>query len=370
MIWRNTAEQYGIVAKGLHWLVAVLVIAMIGVGLYMSGQDPSPSLFQLYAWHKSVGITILLLAVLRLVWKLSGRRPSPLPGHRAWEKHLALAIHGLLYAALFLMPISGWIMSSAKDFSVSFFGLFTLPDLVSPDEDLAELAEEVHEVAAYALIAMIVLHFAGAMKHHLIDRDATLRRMLPGLALAFVFVPGLAMAQDKAPSWTIMKEESAIRFEAVQMGAPFEGRFGAFDGTILFDPDNLPGSHAEITIDIGSLDATSADRNKYLPMADWFALSSYPVARFVTKSMERGLESAQFVARGDLTIRNVTLPVTLPFRVTFENDAVAGTQTAIMSGETTVNRLDFGVGQGEWKDTKTVGAEVRVLVAIRAVRKL
>lgn len=370
MIWCNSGENYGTVAKSLHWLIAALVIGMIGLGLYMSGQDPSPPVFKMYALHKSVGVTILLLALLRLIWKFSGPRPSPLPNHKLWEKRLATVIHTLLYVSLFLMPLSGWIMSSAKDFSVSVFGLFTLPDLVAPNEGLAELAEEVHEIAAFTLIGMIVLHFAGAMKHHLIDRDATLRRMLPVLVLSVMTLPSLAMAQEPAPSWTILKDRSTLRFEAVQMGAPFEGWFAAFDGTILFDPANLPGSKVDITIDISSLDATSADRNKYLPMADWFAVQVFPTAHFVTKNIERGLDATQFVARGDLTIRDVTLPVTLPFTVTFEKDPEAGTETASMSGETTLNRLDFGVGQGQWKDTKSVGAEVRVLVNLKATRKI
>ncbi len=180
MIWRNTAQKFGIIHQSLHWIIAILVIAMICVGLYMEEMENGPKLFKIYALHKSVGITVLALVVLRLIWVLSSKHPQSLPNHRAWEKFLAKAIHGLLYVALLAMPLSGWIMSSAKGFSVSVFGLFTLPDLVHPDKGLAQFAVGVHEYAAWILIAMIALHVAGALKHHIIDRDDTLKRMIPG----------------------------------------------------------------------------------------------------------------------------------------------------------------------------------------------
>lgn len=179
MGWRNTVESYGGVAKSFHWVVAVLVICMLAMGLLMGGLENGPQKMQVYGLHKSIGVTILVLAALRLLWRLKNIHPAPLPNHKKLEKILASVIHGLLYVSLFLMPLSGWIMSSAKGFSVSVFGLFTLPDLVAPNKGLAEIAVGVHEIVAYTLIVMVGLHFAGAMKHHVIDRDSTLRRMLP-----------------------------------------------------------------------------------------------------------------------------------------------------------------------------------------------
>jgi cytochrome b561 len=104
-----------------------------------------------------------------------------LPTHAKWEKFLATLVHIFLYFAIIGMPLSGWIMSSAKNFPVSVFNQFTLPNLVGPSEEIAKLAADFHELTAYALIAAIVLHFAGAMKHHVIDKDGTLRRMIPGM---------------------------------------------------------------------------------------------------------------------------------------------------------------------------------------------
>lgn len=179
MTYRNTTDSYGAIAKAFHWGIALLVIAMLGAGLYMTTLDPSPKMFQIYALHKSVGIAILTLAVLRVLWRFSNPHPYALSNHLAWEKLLARAIHFLLYVSLFLMPLTGWLMSSAKGFSVSVFGWFTLPDFIKPNDALAHLLGDIHQYAAYTLIAMIGLHFAGAIKHHIIDRDATLRRMLP-----------------------------------------------------------------------------------------------------------------------------------------------------------------------------------------------
>lgn len=181
MIWRNTVKRYGAVAQGFHWLVALCVICLLGVGLYMTRLDPSPTVFKIYALHKSIGITVLSLAVLRLIWKLTNPHPQALATHAVWEKFLARLIHVFLYFAIIGMPLSGWIMSSAKNFPVSVFNLFTLPNLVGPSEDIARAAVMFHGLTAWVLMAAIFLHVAGALKHHVMDKDATLTRMVPGL---------------------------------------------------------------------------------------------------------------------------------------------------------------------------------------------
>lgn len=180
MLLRNTAARFGIVHKSFHWIIALLVIGMIGLGLYMTRIDPpTPTMFQLYGLHKSIGVTVLALAVLRILWRVTNIRPLPLPSHKRVEKILAEIVHGLLYVSLLVMPLSGWLMSSAKGFTVSVFGWFSLPDFIKPSDDMASLMVTVHEVTAYTLVAMLGLHVAGALKHHLIDRDDTLRRMIP-----------------------------------------------------------------------------------------------------------------------------------------------------------------------------------------------
>jgi cytochrome b561 len=182
MSLRNTQEQYGTVARTLHWVIALLIIGMLCVGLYMTNDNvhmSMPDKMQIFGLHKSTGILVLVLASMRLLWRLINTHPIPLPTHMQWERSLATLVHFLLYVAMFLMPLTGWIGSSAKGFSVSVYHLFTLPDLVGRNKELADIMWETHEIAAYGLIVLIGLHFAGAMKHVVIDRDGTLRRMLP-----------------------------------------------------------------------------------------------------------------------------------------------------------------------------------------------
>lgn len=368
MIWKNTAERFGAVAKGFHWLIAVAVIGLIAVGLYMEGLDPAPFKFSLYFWHKSIGITVLALAAVRLLWRFTNTHPATLATHQKWEKTLAKIIHPLLYVCLFAMPLSGWAMSSAKGFSVSVFGWFTLPNIVGENKELGGLLREAHEYIAWVLIACIILHFAGALKHHLVDKDSTLRRMLPFgkivLVLGCLFLTGAARAADPVTAWVIDHEQSHLTFEATQMKAPFTGIFKKFDGEILFDPARLEDSSVSIRIDMASVDTKSADRDVNLPTAPWFFIESFPESKFEAAKFEKTAENA-YVAHGNLTIRNVTLPVELPFTLEIATDP-AGGQTAKMQGELTLQRLDYGIGTGEWKDTESVGNAVVVKVSLMA----
>ena len=189
-------------------------------------------------------------------------------------------------------------------------------------------------------------------------------------AALFFATPSFAATTAPAAThnWSIVKDASTLGFEAVQMGAVFQGQFKSFDGIIAFDPNNLPSSKADITIEIASVDAGSEDRNKYLPMPDWFNASAFPEAHFVTKSIVKGLDQNQYVANGTLTIRDVTLPMSLPFTLVITKSD-SGESVAKMNGEAVINRLDYGVGQGEWKDTKSVENQVKIKVSLTAKAK-
>ena len=179
MCIKNTTESYGIVHKAFHWLMGLVIIGLIIAGLIMVRMDAAPLKFEIYGIHKATGIIILALFALRLLWKWFNPKPAPLDSHEAWEKLLARTIHIALYVLMAAMPLSGWLMSSAAGFPVDLYGLLTLPDLLDKNEDLATLFNQTHEIMGYALIAVIALHVAGAVKHHVIDKDSTLRRMLP-----------------------------------------------------------------------------------------------------------------------------------------------------------------------------------------------
>lgn len=165
-------------AIAAHWLIAILILAAFPLGLYMHGLPLSPNKLKLYSYHKWIGMTVLLLFVPRILWRLTHRPPAPLP-MPAWQHKIAEGTHHLLYLLMFLVPLSGWLMSSAKGFQVVYFGVLPIPDLIGKDKELGELLEEMHEVLSWSLISLVGLHLAGALKHHIIDKDSTLRRMLP-----------------------------------------------------------------------------------------------------------------------------------------------------------------------------------------------
>ncbi len=165
-------------AIAAHWVIAALILVAFPLGVYMHELPLSPTKLKLYSYHKWIGITVLLLFVPRILWRITHRPPAPLP-MPAWQHRIAEGTHHLLYLLMFLVPLSGWLMSSAKGFQVVYFGVLPLPDLVGKSEDLGDLRKGVHEARNFGLLALVGLHVAGALKHVIIDRDGTLRRMLP-----------------------------------------------------------------------------------------------------------------------------------------------------------------------------------------------
>ncbi|HSY09177.1 MAG TPA: cytochrome b [Steroidobacteraceae bacterium] len=175
---RNTTARWGSVAQFLHWLIVALILTQVILALAASELHGMAKLAML-ARHKSVGITILMLAVVRLLWRLVNPTP-PLPlTLKPYERFLAHFTHAALYVLIFAMPLSGWIMSSARGFPVSWFNRFQLPDLVPKNRPLYEAMLTTHKALALTLGAVATLHFLAALKHHFVLKDTVLRRMLP-----------------------------------------------------------------------------------------------------------------------------------------------------------------------------------------------
>ena len=173
--------EYGAVAIGLHWLAADAIIGNLALGLYMVDLSLSPTKLKLYSWHKWIGVTIALLVVVRLAWRLGHRAPALPAGMAPWEQFVASGTHVILYVLLFALPVTGWLMSSAAGFPVVYFGVLPLPDLVAKNKELADLLKTVHYWLNKTLLVLVVLHVAAALKHHVLDRDDVLTRMLPFL---------------------------------------------------------------------------------------------------------------------------------------------------------------------------------------------
>src|SRR3990167_2496566 len=172
----NTEDRYGVVTIFLHWIMAVLIIGLLILGIYMVTLPISHTKLKLYGWHKEYGLLALGLVALRLIWRLSNVTPRlSLP---LLEKFAARTVHWAFYVFMFAMPLTGWLITSAAGLPASFFGLFVLPNLISPNEESRILLEEIHKWLGYGLIATIVLHTSAALKHHFINKDDILRRML------------------------------------------------------------------------------------------------------------------------------------------------------------------------------------------------
>ena len=178
-----SASRYTATAIVLHWLLAVVVLGLFGMGLYMADLPFSPQRLKLYNWHKWAGMCFLILSVLRLLWRLA-HRPPVLPAEvsqamPAWQTRVYHATHHLLYVLFFAVPVAGWAYSSAAGFPIVLFGQLPLPDLVAVNKDLAEQIKPFHELLAFALVGLAALHMGAALKHHWLDRDGLLLRMLP-----------------------------------------------------------------------------------------------------------------------------------------------------------------------------------------------
>ena len=179
MALRNTTHRWGAIAQLLHWLIVALIITQFTLATLFDDLPPSARKLALLARHKSVGITILMLAALRLAWRWTNPTP-PLPDTlKPWERSLARLNHVLLYVLLFAVPLAGWTMSSARGFPVSWFGLFTLPDLVPKNKSLYELLVTTHGALAWTLGVVAIIHMLAALKHHFVLKYDVLRRMLP-----------------------------------------------------------------------------------------------------------------------------------------------------------------------------------------------
>jgi cytochrome b561 len=180
MTLKNTADRWGSISQLLHWLIVLLIFALGAVGLIMVELPKSPKYFWVYDLHKSFGLTALALAVLRLGWRFYAGAPAPVAGTPHWQERIASVTHWLLYALVFAVPFSGWLFDSLSGLRpLRWFGLFRVPKLMAPDQPMSELARDSHEWLFWMLIALVAMHAGAALYHHLVQRDATLARMLP-----------------------------------------------------------------------------------------------------------------------------------------------------------------------------------------------
>ncbi|RSZ59513.1 cytochrome b [Massilia atriviolacea] len=173
-------ERYTITAIVFHWLIAVLIVGAFIMGLVMTDiPGITPTKLKYYSWHKWAGVTVLALAALRLLWRLSHRAPPYPASMPAWQKGAAHGLHGMLYLLMFAVPLSGYLYTLSAGIPVVYFGLFELPVIMAADPELKPLLKGVHYWLNMGLAGAVGLHLAAALKHQFIDRDGVLKRMLP-----------------------------------------------------------------------------------------------------------------------------------------------------------------------------------------------
>ena len=173
------APRYSGVAIGLHWLIGLMILISFSVGLYMVDLSLSPFKLRLYSWHKWAGVTIFMLVLIRCLWRITHAAPMLPADMPRWQRIAADASHFALYALMIAIPLSGWLMSSAKGFQTVYFGVLPIPDLLQKNKELGETLALVHQSLNFTMIGIVILHAAAALKHHFIDQDDILRRMLP-----------------------------------------------------------------------------------------------------------------------------------------------------------------------------------------------
>lgn len=179
MTIKNTDQRWGAVSQSLHWAIVLLIATIAIIGLTMTDMANGPSKIKIYALHKSLGLTLLTLVVLRLLWRFYAGAPKPVAGTPHWQERIASLTHWALYLLMFAMPITGWLFNSSSGYPLQYFGLFNLPKIAAVNPGLAELSESLHENGFWLLLLLVLAHAGAALYHHVFQNDDTLRRMLP-----------------------------------------------------------------------------------------------------------------------------------------------------------------------------------------------
>lgn len=373
----RTAEQrYGDIAVIFHWLIALFIIGLLVIGKFMTHffDENDPIRFQLTQWHKSFGLTVLLLSVLRLMWRLTHRPPAELASIPVWQQRIAGFVHLLLYGLMLALPITGWIMSSASPLNIDtvLFNLITVPHIPPfPDlpnkADIAASFHEYHELAGNLLILLLLAHIGAALKHHLIDKDAVLVRMLPnwasesfknavgGLTLAIMgAVLGVFLYKSTEQEAALLAAgDSEVSFMADVTGDQTPGMFSDTTVTASIDTQNPANSSIIAVVNTASLSSNNSQVEGSLPDAEWFDVQGHPQARFESTDISENTDGSLQVS-GNLTIKTTTESVSFPMTLTDEE----GIQVA--RGEFAIDRRQYDIGLESQETDEYVGFEVIV----------
>jgi len=408
MAHSNTNTTYGTVTKSFHWLTALLILTTIPIGIWANNiagaiRDPAITTTDamliratfLFSIHKTIGVTIFFVALARIAWAVTHVKPGLLNGDNRPEAWAAETVHWLLYGSLLLVPLSGWITHAAVAGFAPIWWPFgqTLP-FVPQSAALAKLSGTTHYILQWVLVGSIGLHIAGALKHHVIDGDATLRRMLPGRVSAqptheqpghgaplitALLIWAAAMGAGAGLGWfpqgtdTVAAEPALAQVTSqwqktggtlgigiTQLGAPVSGEFSDWTADITYDetPDAW-GRHGDVSITIAAASFSLGILGDQAMGPAFLDAAQFSTARYTAELMA---QDTGLVAVGTLSVKDVFLPLEIPVTLNITGDE------ARASGSAVIDRRTFNVGQS-FSDPGALGFDVQITFDLTATRR-
>ena len=395
----SPAARYTSVAIALHWAMALLILFMIWLGWNM---DENEARYQL---HKSVGITLLLLTVARIAWRLLNPPPPEPSTLKPLEQKLSHAVHIAFYALMVIIPLAGWLLVSISPFQIStvLFGAIDWPHLPftsglrQGNELLHGIVENVHSKGAWVIIVLLGLHVAGAVKHEFGGEEGVIKRMIPGLLgktsppsppargaviafggslVLFALIaavpligsagagPGPAqssVAAEPAGNWSVDYAASDISFSGVYDGKPFGGKFENWSADVGFYPEDLAASSVSVSVETGSVTTGTKLYDSTLREAEWFNTGAFPEAQVELSNFEQTGEDT-YTATATMTLKGKETSVPLDFQLTINGDK------ATLDGKAVFSRKALDLGQVSDASGSWVSDEITVTVSGTATR--
>ncbi|MEM1105902.1 MAG: cytochrome b/b6 domain-containing protein [Pseudomonadota bacterium] len=397
----SRTHRYTSVAIALHWTMALAMLGLIGGGWAMTGlANDHPMKEGLYQIHKSVGVTILILTLARIAWRVMNPPPPEPDSLTHWERVSSHGAHIAFYALMIALPLTGWLyVSTAYEFDVPtvLYGVVSWPDLPF----LGALSnptghgafESAHSILAFLAAALIAVHVAGALKHELGAEEGVLKRMAPvlfgstagpkapprgamaafgGAFAVFLVVSGaplltqagpadLATTSSLEPNWALdPNAERRIGFSGVHDGNPYSGQFDRWDAVIAFDPAALDASRVEVTVDLGSAMANTKLYTDSLRSAEWLDVGGSPTATVIVDGFEG--PGPNYTANAALSLKGATVTVPLNFELVIDGDRAA------LTGNAAFSRAELDVGMVSDPGADWVDDEIAIDVSLSALR--
>jgi len=406
---QHRLHAYSLGAIWLHWLIALAILAQLGIGFIMVhwAGIADQTRFLIFQWHKTIGILVLLLSIIRIGWRLVNKPPAKAP-MLYLEKVAAQIVTFLFYVLMLAVPVTGWLVVSASPTGIPTL-LFLVrglvwPDLpVAPDAALETMVGNIHAFLAYSFVLLLFLHIAGALKHSLFDGVAEMSRMLPtqglphqrakkasaGLALLLFLVLGLGglllghfqtgthmvagrqaaqsndslsdIASPFTTNWVVDHQKSSLTYKLDFSGVTQNGRAESWRAFVYFDPAQPDTAKAQVVINAASIRYDDSFISDSVGEEDGLDVATYPQILIMLDSFVP--RQTDWLATGTITIRGITRPVSLPFTFTEQDNR------AYVSGSAVIERLLFDIGKESDPDCGWLDNKIHIKVTLEAEKK-